>query len=778
MTTRLAARKLISPQPAASWGPQDRGDLARWLSATPRRFTPRGPEPALDSSDPLRGIFERSPEWVTVLDEQGHVLFINATGRDTLEQEGRRWRPGVPWARIWRGEARRELSGAVRAALAGASARFTGFRTAPNGVITWWDVVLSPFGGADGRTKLLAVGRDITEHKRAEEDLQWAAEHDPLTFLPNRSSFQSRVEAEIAGAEVSMRSFGLLLLDLDDFKRVNDALGHDTGDALLCELAERLKAATRGEDFIARLGGDEFAIILKGFENDEQLSRATSAIQNRLKQPCILEGRALDCHASIGASIFPQHGSTKQELVKNADIALYSAKEAGRGTLRVFSPGIRSELQVRLSMLALAKDALANHRLAPFYQPKIDLRTGSLHGFEALLRWQHPTMGTQTPDTIQAAFEDHRLAIAISDHVINVVIGDMRQWIDMGVEFGHVAVNASAAEFRSGHFAERLLERLAAARIPPTRFQLEVTETVFLGPGAEYVDRALRTLSAEGVHIALDDFGTGYASLSHLKQFPVNSIKIDKSFIRDLHEDPDDEAIVRAVISLGQSLDIKVVAEGIETPAQSAYLRKHGCDYGQGFLFGHAEAGSALPFLVGTLARPFAPPTECQDIPRGGTKPLLNQRGSTDRPPGASDWSPTAAQSGTEEAGSVGSVYIIDDDHEVLASTRFLLETIGYRCRTFASGAAFLSAFLELDPGCLLLDMRMEGLNGHQVMSELRWMNVQWPIIIMSGHADDALFAEARAAGAQFVLPKPFDETVLQDILRRVLPIGEQSCPR
>jgi EAL domain-containing protein (putative c-di-GMP-specific phosphodiesterase class I) len=245
-----------------------------------------------------------------------------------------------------------------------------------------------------------------------------------------------------------------------------------------------------------------------------------------------------------------------------------------------------------------AREAIDARRIEPFYQPQVHFRSGELAGFEALLRWRNPQAGIESPATIKAAFEDPRLAVAIAEQMHDLVFADMRRWLDAGMEIGHVAVNASAAEFREGDFAERVLERLRAVDIPPHYFELEVTETVFLGRGAEHVERALRTLSAEGVKIALDDFGTGYASLSHLKQFPVDIIKIDRSFVQDLANNPDDAAILHAVLDLGRNLGITTVAEGVETHIQAAYLRTQGCDIGQGFLFSKAVPRSEVPDLV------------------------------------------------------------------------------------------------------------------------------------------------------------------------------------
>jgi EAL domain-containing protein (putative c-di-GMP-specific phosphodiesterase class I) len=266
---------------------------------------------------------------------------------------------------------------------------------------------------------------------------------------------------------------------------------------------------------------------------------------------------------------------------------------------------MRLDMQKRASMLSLARDALAHRRILPFYQPKVDLRSGGVAGFEALLRWNHPESGPQSPATISAAFEDLALASEISDAMIASVVADLVHWRDEGVDLGHVAINAAAAEFRRGDFADRLLERLHMSGLPPRLLQVEVTETVFLGRGAESVERALKLLSAAGVGIALDDFGTGFASLSHLKQFPVDIIKIDRSFVRDLEDDPDDAAIIDAVVNLGRSLGISIVAEGVENEKQHGFLASLGCDFGQGYLYGKAAPAGEVKAMLGMRRGPL-----------------------------------------------------------------------------------------------------------------------------------------------------------------------------
>jgi diguanylate cyclase (GGDEF)-like protein len=463
--------------------------------------------------------------------------------------------------------------------------------------------------------RIIMTARDATEEKTAEERVRWTASHDVLTGLGNRTLFQEKLDLAILSAAADGGAVGLLLLDLDHFKQINDTLGHDAGDALLKMFAERLRGVVRASDTVARLGGDEFAVVLPDVPGELTLIQLSRSINECLRDPFVHAGRILDCRVSIGASMFPMHGRTSEALLKNGDIALYAAKAAGRGTVTLFEPHMRDDVHRRSTMVQLARDALREDRVVPYYQPKLDLGTQSIVGFEALLRWRTETGRIGEPAQIEAAFEDAEVAAAISDRMIDRVIADMRVWLDRGIDFQHVAVNASAAEFRRDNFAERVLDQLRLAGIPTSHFQLEVTETVFLGRGAEYVHRALALLNSRGVRIALDDFGTGYASLRHLKQFPVDIIKIDRSFVRDMDVDPGDEAIIRAVVNLGRSLGIKVVAEGIETESQAAHLIELECDFGQGFLFSKAVAANRVPGLVARYPAVAEPAETTADRP-------------------------------------------------------------------------------------------------------------------------------------------------------------------
>jgi len=574
------------------------GEIVHWYGTCTDIHDRVVAQQALDSSERLNhGIIEASPDCTALLDLSGRIVFVNEATLRASDLENSATLIGERWTRSFDPHLRQRADRALARAQSGQIGRFV-FAGGKKGQ-RWWDVVVAPVRDEAGKPmRLVALSRDISHQKRAEEKVRWAANHDALTGLPNRALLQHRLDGAIREADATAGGFALLMLDIDHFKRINDTVGHDAGDALLRTFADRLKVATRPDDLVARLGGDEFAVLLAATTDAQQVEAAVDRILVELGAPCVHAGRLLDCRASIGASIYPDQGACRTELLKNADVALYAAKSAGRSNFKLFHADMRMEMQRRSSMLSLARDALEQRRIVPYYQPKINLRTGQVAGFEALLRWRHPSRGIQTPDTVLAAFEDLSLAAEISDRMVDCVIRDVRRWLDRGIDFGHVAINAAAAEFRRGDFADRLLERLAADHIDPRHLQVEVTETVFLGRGADYVERALKALSAGGVRIALDDFGTGYASLSHLKQFPVDIIKIDRSFVHDLRDDRDDAAIISAVIQLGHSLGIEIVAEGIETSVQEHLLRSRGCDYGQGFLYSKAAPARRVPALV------------------------------------------------------------------------------------------------------------------------------------------------------------------------------------
>lgn len=447
-------------------------------------------------------------------------------------------------------------------------------------------------------SRVIVTMRDVTEERTAEERVRWTARHDALTRLPNRGYFTERLERAITAAGQGGERLALVLFDVDHLKDANDTIGHDAGDLLLRSFADRLRQALPAPAVIGRVGGDEFAAFLPMTDGEEATLARVAAALAALRDPFTYQGYTLDCQATAGAALFPQHGESATDLLKSADLALYDGKAGQRGSLHQFRSEMRAGLQRRSSMLNIAREAVRDDRVFPYYQPKVALATGQVAGFEALLRWRHPHFGIQAPDTIAAAFEDFDLSLALGERILERVFADMRGWLDRGVDVGRIAVNLSPAEFRHEGLAARILDRLAAAGLPASMLELEITETVFLGRGAEAVGQMLETLHRAGVRIALDDFGTGYASLRHLKAFPVDVIKIDRSFVANLAADADDAAIVDAVVGLGQRMGMEVVAEGVETAAQAAYLVARGCTHAQGYLYGRAMPAGQVEAML------------------------------------------------------------------------------------------------------------------------------------------------------------------------------------
>jgi len=330
----------------------------------------------------------------------------------------------------------------------------------------------------------------------------------------------------------------------------------------------------------------------------ENANRLGSLIGEMLRQPFIYQKRTLVSRVSIGIAAYPDHDGTPTELVKDADIAMYQAKSQGRNRVITYSPEMRRAIEQRVSLGRGMREAIASDEIVPFYQPKVNLATGEIVGLEALARWRHPSDGILTPAFFGAVFEDHEIAAAMGKLLTSKIAADVRQWLDQDLSFGRIALNLSPAEFAQSGIVDNMLRTLDWLKVPPNVFEVEVTETVLLGRNSDSVSSALAQFRQHGIQIALDDFGTGYASLTHLKQFPVDHIKIDRSFVRDLEHDSDDEAIIAAVISLGRSLQLAITAEGVETHGQARRLRELGCDHAQGYLYAKPMAAEQVPELL------------------------------------------------------------------------------------------------------------------------------------------------------------------------------------
>jgi diguanylate cyclase (GGDEF)-like protein/PAS domain S-box-containing protein len=426
--------------------------------------------------------------------------------------------------------------------------------------------------------------RDITDHKLSEERVQYLAHYDALTGLPNRTLLRDRLAKALAEARRQNEKVALLFLDLDKFKDINDSLGHAVGDLLLQEVAARLKTWGREQDTIARLGGDEFLISLTHVKDVSDAAVAAERLMNAMTAEFVIQGHALSIGCCIGISIFPEHGADSETLIKNADGAMYSAKESGRNNFRFFTKDMNAQVVERLTLESSLRTALAKEQLFLVYQPQMDVATGKITGLEALLRWQHPELGLVPPDKFIRIAENSGLIVPIGEWVLRTACSQARKWQEEGLPAVTMAVNVSAVQFRQGGFCDLIKRVLHETSLAAQYLELELTESLLLA-NADLMLSVIQELKAMGLTLAIDDFGTGYSSFSYLRQFRVSKFKIDRVFIRDVAVNPDDGAITAAIISMAKSLRLKVIAEGVENEAQMSFLRAHQCDEIQGYYF-------------------------------------------------------------------------------------------------------------------------------------------------------------------------------------------------
>jgi diguanylate cyclase (GGDEF)-like protein len=455
---------------------------------------------------------------------------------------------------------------------------------------------------------------DVTERNAAAAQMRWQATHDALTGLPNRLMFQEKLAEALA-----LRGDGVVavfLIDLDDFKSINDTLGHDVGDRLLVSVGQLLTAVLAPGDLVARLGGDEFVVVAPLPDGAEMAAAKARQLLQALQR--FLPGVEIagPMRASIGFALAPQHHDEAGELLKDADLALYRAKALGRNMAVAYEPAMREAMNARVEICGALCEAVEQGRILPFYQPQIDLVSGAIDGFEVLARWDHPDRGILPAGAFLLALQDPETARQIGEAVLTRVLADRCRWRDEGRDVPRLWLNLAPGVFRDPCFADGLLERLRSAGLSPAQFGVEVTENVLLTRQGDQAGPALHRLRGAGISVALDDFGTGYASLTHLRRFPVDVVKIDRSFVARIGEQGEDAAIVRAVVALTSELGLDVVAEGIETLPQQDFLRAHGCRFGQGYLYAPAVAAQDVPRL---LASPDLRPAI--DAGQGGVVP-------------------------------------------------------------------------------------------------------------------------------------------------------------
>ncbi len=465
-------------------------------------------------------------------------------------------------------------------------------------------LTISAVPGANGLTRAyIGVFNDISVIKKSEEQLHYIAHHDALTGLPNRLLFLSILEQRLAQAKRQGTSIAVVFIDLDHFKSVNDSLGHTVGDELLKAFAARLKALLREVDTVARQSGDEFVVLLDHMRGQDEAIVAIERLRTVFDEPFAASENRLRVTGSLGISLYPQDGTKAQELMRNADAAMYRVKDEGRNSYQFFTEEINRSAFSRALITNALGDAIERAELEIYYQPQVHLESRQVAGVEALLRWTHPSLGSVSPAEFIPIAEQTGAIRQIGRHVLEKACAQAKHWLDSGIEFGHLSLNVSGRQMAGSDLLTEVKTALAETGFPPSRLVIEITESVLTTPSDEAVG-LLRKIRALGIEVAIDDFGTGYSSLSYLSKLPVDVLKIDREFVRDITSDTRDAAIVQAVIGLGAALGLQVVAEGVETESQASFLLHQGCSMAQGYLYGRPVPQEDLRLVCAPNTKP------------------------------------------------------------------------------------------------------------------------------------------------------------------------------
>ncbi|HEX2585195.1 MAG TPA: EAL domain-containing protein [Steroidobacteraceae bacterium] len=452
-----------------------------------------------------------------------------------------------------------------------------------------------------------AVLTDLSSLRDVEQRIEYLAGHDVLTGLPNRSALETQLRTILTGAS-SSSLIALLLIELDRFKSINDTLGHRTGDAVIRAVSERLTHHKEPQDFVARLGGDEFVLVRSSATSTDDVLTYAETIRNALERPFVIANREFFITASIGISCFPRDGTDAESLIRTADAAVYQAKERGRNAVALYSPTGDAAAAERFVLQNSLPQALKRNQFLLDYQPVVDLNTGKITGVEALLRWHHPQLGLISPARFISIAEETGLILPISDWVLNTACAQLHRWQQLGWHEPNVAVNLSTREFSRGDLSKRVADALSKHDLKPRQLTLELTESMVMGDPVSAAE-LINDLAEMGVKVALDDFGTGYSSLSYLKRFRLGCLKVDRSFVSGAAHSIGDQSIVRAVIALGKTLDMKIIAEGVETLEQANFLRQSGCDDAQGYFYSQPVSPDMIPDLVRDIPQRFHSPS-------------------------------------------------------------------------------------------------------------------------------------------------------------------------
>jgi len=577
---------------------------------------------------------------------------------------------------------------------------------------------------------------DLSERKAADERIQYLASYDTLTELPNRNLFADRLEQSLLNARRFERGTAIILLDIDRLRLINDTFGPPVGDEVLVEVARRLRLQVREGDTVGRRGGNEFGFIMASLGHQRDALALAQRMLEAIAVPFQIAGQALVITASIGIAVSPKNGETGEVLLKCADAALLRAKQAGRNTFRFYSSEMDADAARRLALEGGLREALKRNEMSVYYQPQISLDSGNIVGMEALLRWNSPLLGSISPAEFIPIAEETGLIIPIGEWVLRTACQQTKIWLDVSGLALRIAVNLSTRQFRQSNLLSVIAEALAESGLPASALELEITESAFI----DDVDDAVllcRKLKKMGVKLSLDDFGTGYSSLAYISRFPFDKLKIDQGFVRDITENPVNAAIATAAIVMARSLNLSVLAEGVETEAQAAFLRARRCDSMQGFLFSRAlPADEFAPLLLANKRLPMA------ELPRESAQTLL----------------------------------LVDDEPNILNSLSRLLRREGYTILTASSPYEAFDLLAKHSTQVVISDQRMPDMSGTEFLSRVRQLYPDTVRLVLTGYTDLESVTGAINQGAIYkFLTKPWDDDQLREQIREAFRIAKHA---
>ena len=699
-----------------------------------------------ESEAKFRGLLEAAPDGMVIVNDEQKIIMVNKQfeemfGYDRSEVIGRNLGILIPPRFVHHQNYGRKYFLSPGKKLLGQDREFYALRK--DGSEFPMEINLSPLETLDGLIVSAAI-RDVSERKSYVERLDYLDNHDRLTDLPNRVLLGDRLSQAMLNAERHRRQVAVLFIDLDSFKSINNSLGHDMGDRVLKLIAARLTACIRASDTVARQRSDKFVIVLSVLAENDDAVQVTRKIQAAVSLPVEIDAQLIEISCCIGICLYPKDGKDAQTLLKKAELAVGHAKEQGPKTLQFFTDELNNRGATCITMDRCLRQALENDELAVHYQPQLDLISGRITGVEALLRWQSPELGMIPPSRFIPLAEETGLIIAIGEWVLRTAARQNRKWQDAGFPPLTMAVNLSPRQFWYPGINRTITEVLHDSGLEPHHLEIEITESMVMRD-VENAIAMMKELKRLGVQISMDDFGTGYSSLSHLKRFPFDKLKMDISFVREMTFDPGSAAIAKTIIAMAHNLNLRVIAEGVETEGQLSSLRAHGCDEMQGFYF----------------SRPL-PPEEIEQMLREKRRLTFPREGSTH---------------------PERTLLLVDDETRVITTMERILNDEGYQILSTTRASQGFELLATNRVGVVLCDIRMPGMSGIEFFNRVRQLHPKTIRIAMSGEADMAMVADAINKGSIYkFLTKPIDNKMLRHILKRAFrdfesesTTGEQS---